>query len=270
MRFIALLTALLALAPVAAAETSAWTMLEKGITAFNAKKYDRAGALFEAALRRDNKCFDASFYLGQVHEKKGKDKKAVAEYGRVPKEHSLYPLAQSRLGQLHLKRGEKKEALACLKTSVEMRGNANLWMQVAGLQIELQKFEDAEKSLEAASKLVKGDFRLIETYGRLYVESKKYGKALDQYNQLAKRFKDDYTVHNMRGLCLMELGREDEAARAFERVLALYAYHKGAMRNLIRLWEDKPAREADVEELVTTLERLEKYPPKIKRVKRRS
>ena len=64
---------------------------------------------------------------------------------------------------------------------------------------------DAAKSLDAADKLTKGDFRVVEMRGRLYVEMNQYGKALDQYNKLIEKFSDDYTLHNMRGLCLMEL-----------------------------------------------------------------
>jgi tetratricopeptide (TPR) repeat protein len=265
-----LTVALLLLAIPAAAEESAWTLLDKGVKAFGKKDYTRAQAYLKAAQLKDTKCYDASYYLGQIHARRGKFEKAAKELTAVPKEHSLFPLAQSRLGQIHLKRGKKEEALKCLLASVELRASANMWMQVADVQIDLKKLKDAAKSLDAADKLTKGDFRVVEMRGRLYIEMKQYGKALDQYNKLIEKFRDDYTLHNMRGLCLMELERNDEASRSFERVLKLYPYHKGSMRNLIRLWDGNAAKAARVAELEETLERLEKYPPNIRKVKRRA
>ena len=41
------------------------------------------------------------------------------------------------------------------------------------------------------------------------------------------------------------------------------------MRNLIRLWDGHAAKAARVAELEETLDRLEKYPPNIRKVKRR-
>ena len=209
---------LMALAP-AVADESAWPLLDQGVKAFGKKDYVRAQAYFEAAQLKDAKCYDAAYYLGQILADKGKLSLAAVELRKVPKEHSLYPLAQGRLGQVHLKRGKKQEALTCLLASVEARASANMWLQVASVQIDLKKLKDAEKSLDAADKLTKGDFRVLELRGRLFVEMKKFGKALDCYDKLLAKFADDYTLHNMRGLCLMELDRDEDAARAFERVL---------------------------------------------------
>jgi len=262
------LLATLLLALPATADESAWTLLDKGVKAFKKKDWVRAEAYFRAAQNKDGKCYDASYYLGQLHAQRGKFDKAAAELNAVPEEHSLYPLAQAKLGQLLLKQGKKKEALACLLASVKLRESSNMWLQVANVQIDLKKYKEAGESLDAADKLSSGDFRIVEMRGRLCVETKKFEEALAQYDKLVERFRDDYTLHNMRGLCLMELDRGEPAARAFERVLKLYPYHKGAMRNLIRLWEGDAVQAARVEELREALERIEKYPPNIRKVKR--
>ncbi|MHC4939885.1 MAG: tetratricopeptide repeat protein [Planctomycetota bacterium] len=265
---IASLALLLIALPVVAEET-ARTLLDKGVKAFARKDYARAQAYLEAARNKDAKCHDASYYLGQIHAAKGKLYRAAKELARVPKEHPLFPLAQGRLGQIHLKRGKKEAALKCMLASAELRASANMWMQVADVQMQLKKFKDAARSLDAADRMAKGDFRVVEMRGRLFVETKQYRKALDCYDKMLEKFRDDYTLHNMRGLCLRELDRNEEAARAFERVLKLYPYHKGSMRNLIRLWEGDASKAARVAELEKKLERIEKYPPNIRKVKRR-
>ena len=250
---IASLALLLIALPVVAEET-ARTLLDKGVKAFARKDYARAQAYLEAARHKDAKCHDASYYLGQIHAAKGKLYRAAKELARVPKEHPLFPLAQGRLGQIHLKRGKREAALKCMLASAE---------------IQLKKFKDAARSLDAADRMTKGDFRVVEMRGRLFVETKQYRKALDCYDKMLEKFRDDYTLHNMRGLCLRALDRNEEAARAFERVLKLYPYHKGSMRNLIRLWEGDASKAARVAELEKKLERIEKYPPNIRKVKRR-
>lgn len=260
---------LLLLAPLPAlADESAWHLLEQGVKAIQAKDLVRAQALLEAAQRKDAACHDAAYYLGRIHAEKGRLREAAAELKTVPKEHSLFPLAQAELGQVLLKQGKKKEALACLLTSARMRASANMWIQVASVQIDLALLKEASASLDEAEKLVKGDYRLVEMRGRLYVEMKKYPEALAQYDKLVEKFVEDYTLHNMRALCLLEMHRPDAAARAFEKVLQLYPYHQGALRGLIGLWEDDSSKAARVAELRAKLERIEKNPPTVRKVKR--
>jgi len=258
----------LLLALPAVADENAWALLDKGVKAFQARDFDRAQICFEAARRKDGKCLDAAYYLGRIHARRGAFDEAAAALQSVPKGHSLFPLAQAELGQVLLRQGRKKEALACLLASVRDRASVNMWIQVADVQIELGQFKEAGDSLDAAAKLVRGDFRLVEMRGRLYVEMKKYPEALAQYDLLVAKFRDDPTLHNMRALCLMEMDRTDAAADAFERVLRLDPCHKGALRNLIRLWDGNAAKAARVEELRARVERLEKSPPTIRRMER--
>jgi tetratricopeptide (TPR) repeat protein len=255
--------ALLALAPLAMAEDSAWSMLKKGRSHFKKGDYKRAQACFESAVRRDARCSDAHYYLGRIHETRKDRAAAKKEYLAVKDDAPTYSLAQDRLGYVNLATGDKKEAAKHFELSAKARSTPSAWMTLANVQIDLKEYKKAEASLDKAGELSKGDFHLAELRARLYVETDREEKALDVYRTICEKFPNDSTPRFMAGVCLLQLGREKEAADAWVTVLEKDPYHRSSLQRLVDLWKNDSSRAAQVAEYEKRLEALRKNPPKV-------
>ena len=153
-----------------------------------------------------------------------------------------------------------------LAAAVEARPTLNGWLQLGAVQMDLKQYKEAEASLEAGAKMTKRNFRLTELRARLYIETERWDKAADKYEEIAKKFPRDGTPRYLRGLCFMQLERGGEAAASFQEVLEKDPFHKGAIRNLIKLWKDDPSHRGDVSDLEKRLEMIKKKPPRVRRV----
>jgi len=255
--------ALLAFAPFALAEDSAWSMLKKGRKHFQSGDYKRAQTCFESAVQRDARCQDAYYYLGRIHETRKDRKAAKAAYEAVKEDAPTYSLAQDRLGHVALASGEKKEAVKHFELAAKARSTPAAWMTLATVQMELKEFKLAEESLDKAAELSKGDFHLAELRARLYIETDREEKALEVYRTIIKRFPNDSTPRFMSGVCLLELGRKKEAAEAWVGVLEKDPYHRSSLQRLVELWQGESSRRAEVAEYEKRLEALRRNPPKV-------
>ncbi len=251
----------LATASLATAEESAWTLLEKGIEEYQKGRPQRAEQILDAAVRMDVRCEDAWYYLGRIREDKGDTREAVAAYKKITAEYPTYSLAAERLGEIALKAGDKEAALEHFKVHAEARPTANALMQLASVQIELKKYEDAEACLKKAAELSKGNLDVTDLFGRLYIEAGRNEDALAAYSEIVEKIPTDTTARYMRALCLQRLERVDEAVAEMEQVLARDPYHGMTLKTLIEIYKDDSAHAAKVKDYRLRLERLAKSKP---------
>lgn len=245
------------------ADSGAWSHLKKGIAAFQKGDYTRAAKYLEAAEKAEPRCFDAAYFRGRIHAKAGQSSAAAAAFRRVPKGHSYFALAQDELGSLLLRYGKKEEALKCLRASAEARPAPSVLKQVVRVELDLQQYKQAEKSIAEASRLAKGDFEVLELRARLFEETDRLAAAVAQYDKLIAKFAGDFRLHYRRGVCLVSLKRKTAAERALQRTLDLNPIHRPAMVALVGLWLDDYARADDVRVLREKIEKLRTSPPKV-------
>jgi tetratricopeptide (TPR) repeat protein len=250
---------------VRAEEPNAWDLLESGIAAHQRGDSRRAQEAFEAALAKDPRCEDCHYYLGILGAKAGDTKRAIACFQKVSDQYPTYALAQGELGLLALQLKDVESAATYFENSAKARASADSWMQLATVQMDLKRFEAAEASLGEADKLTKQNYRLIEMWARLYLESKRPGMAVERYTQLVEKFPRDPIPLHLRGLCYLEMERTDEAVADLRAVLAMDPFHVGSIHRLRALWKDDPSKERELADLDRRLEQLKKNPPKVRR-----
>lgn len=241
-----------------AGDESAWTLFDKGLKEFNKGRFDSAERIFEAAARMDARCEDAFYYLGRIKERKGKTQEALANYKRVSDKVPTYSLAAERLGHLALRTGDKEAAVKYFAIYAEARPSANAWMQLASVQLDMRKFEDAEAALKKASEVSSGNLDLTDMYGRLYMETSRFPEALDAYTQIVKKIPMDNTARYLRGVCLQRLEREDEAVQEWETILKRDPYHGLALKALLAVYGSDPSMADRVRDFKVRLQRLAK------------
>ncbi|MHC4222373.1 MAG: tetratricopeptide repeat protein [Planctomycetota bacterium] len=244
----------------------AWPRYEEGIRALRDGDIKTAQQRFESALVADPNFCDAHYRLGQICERRRDVRGAVARYKKVEKKWPTYPLAQERLGQIAIKLGDKKAAEHCFKEVVDARPNLDAWLQYASVLLDLKKYKEAEAALDEAKKRAPNDLRLLDQYGRLYLETDRFPQALVVYTTIAEKMPRDATAHYMKALCLKELGREADSVEVFEKVLDIDPFHKGTILRLIATYQDDPRKDARVADLERRLEMIKKRPAPVRRV----
>jgi tetratricopeptide (TPR) repeat protein len=252
---------LIAASGLATAEESAWTLLQKGVEEFGKGRPQRAEQILDAAVRMDARCQDAWYYLGRIREDRGETREAVEAYKKIAAEYPTFSLAAERLGSIALRAGDKEGALEHFKAHAAARPSANALMQLASVQIDLKKFEDAEASLKRAAELSKGDLDVTELFGRLYIESGRNEDALAAYTEIVEKIPADTTARFMRAVCLQRLERTDEAVAEMEQVLVKDPYHGLTLKALVEAYKGDPSQAARVREYRSRLERLAKSKP---------
>jgi tetratricopeptide (TPR) repeat protein len=252
---------LLSAAGFAAAEESAWTLLEKGIDEYTKGRPQRAEQILDAAVRMDARCEDAWYYLGRIREDKGDTREAIVAYKKITADFPTYSLAAERLGELALSAGDMEAALEHFKVHAEARPTGNALMQLASVQIGLKKYEDAEVSLKKAAELSKGNLDVTELFGRLYIEAGRNEEALAAYSEIVEKIPADTTARFMRALCLQRLERTDDAVAEMEQILVRDPYHGMTLKTLIQIHGDSSAHAAKVRDYKGRLERLAKSKP---------
>ncbi len=264
--FAALVASLLAVAAPARADESAWTLLKKGIDAYQRKDLRAAQAYLEASVRMDPACEDSYFYLGTIAEAAGDPRTALVHYGKVGEKAPTYSLGRARLGHIAYAAGDKKTAAVHFAASAEARPSADAWMQLATTQIDLKAYPEAETSLQKADEFTKDNPVLAEMWGRLFLETSRFAKALERYAALSKQFPRDAALRFMKGACLGELKRTPEAVAEYEAVLSMDPFHEHAIRRLLRAWADDSAKAAQCAQLEERLVAIRKNPPKVRPV----
>ncbi len=256
--------ALFLVSGLAEAEESAWTLLKKGLKLYRHKRYNDAEHCFRAAADMDSRCGDAHYYLGVLAERKGASKEAKKHYARIQKESSVHSLAAERVGMMALKAGDLKTAEEKLAIVCKDRPSAGAWMQLAAIQLDAEKYKEAEKSLAAGEKLSKDNLDLVELKGRLFMETDRPKDAVVAYSRILKVISVDNNARYLRGTAYLELDRSVDARADFDEVLKRDPWHAGTLRALIRMYKDDPTMSARVKEYRKRLAILKKHPPKVR------
>jgi len=264
-KFVTIAVLAAAFSSIANAE-SAWTMLEKGIRQLEKKRYDRAEAYFHAAVRMDSRCVDANYYLGVIYQKKGSHKVAEQLFNKVTKDAPTFHLACGRIGHIAMKKGDLKTAEEKFTVLADKQPTSQSWMQVAAVQLSRERYKEAEASLTTASKFSKGNLDIVELKARLFMETKRFDEALDCYTEILSKIPIDSTARYLRGVCLKELNREDEARKEWETVIEKDPWNRRTLEALVEMYKDDPSREKTVLVYSKRIEILKKNPPRVRRV----
>jgi Flp pilus assembly protein TadD len=101
---------------------------------------------------------------------------------------------------------------------------------------EMGRFEDAEKSFERALELVPRDEEyvydygeVLETMGILRREKKIFEKAILAFSKVTDINPNNASAWNHLGVCIKEIGHDEEARQAFERAQGIIRMNKDRM-----------------------------------------
>jgi Flp pilus assembly protein TadD len=185
--------------------------------------------LFRSAVRVVPDNAKAHYLLGlALLEKKTQDgrERALAEFQTAIALYPDYPSDNAgfniNLGAVLFELGRAEEALKILKRAMEVSPRWSDTHRSLGLvYAKLGRHDEAERTWREGLALTPEDPDLRSMLSRLLLEQGRYGEALAEAEVALKQSPDVLPAFYTRTLALEALGRMDEAAAGYERVLAL-------------------------------------------------
>lgn len=152
-----------------------WAASQFGYFLLRAGRLDEAGSMFEESLRRNEKCANAWFGLGEVSEKRDNIRMALKSYDRAMFYNPSDIQAFLRSADLRVRKGDRGGAIALLKRAVKLDpGRGDIYLRLGRLLSENGKWKEAEKAFEQAREkgapLAECDRELALIYARLAEE----------------------------------------------------------------------------------------------------
>lgn len=191
-----------------------------------------------SAARREQKDDEAVAYLKQIAELAPRDRYLRWELGGIFYDQEDWEAALEQY----------EEAARLAGRNVQERARA--WMEVAGLQEKLGRYDEAISTYDEILSLTKDSNwmnkeareRLVDVYrtaGRLEA-------LLERLDKRLKRRKRDAWALSLKGRLLVEMGREEEALPVYERYVSLHKKDVAVFGDYIRVLKSLGKHEAVV------------------------
>ena len=168
--------------------------------------------------------------MGQIHEQKEEDDKALAEYRRAAELEPTLPGIHYEIGHLLFKDGDHEKALAAFAEELRIdprHPEANA--ETGFILVEEQRPEDAAVYLEKALTLDPSLMVAHKELGQAYYQEQNYTKAIPEL-KLALADDPEGTAHYQLGLTYKAMGRAEDAKREFDASRHIKAEHEARIK----------------------------------------
>jgi len=167
--------------------------------------------------------------------KSGRLGDAEAGYRRVLADHPLEAEPNYLLGSIFMVTDRPHESLEALRTCLQANANhVPALNAIGGVYARLEQHDDAIGSFERAANIQGDDPKIWFNLGLACVEIHRYGRAVEAFEETLKLDGSKWEALNGYGLCLLELGRVQEAISALLRCIAKAPALESAHANLVR------------------------------------
>jgi len=139
--------------------------------------------------------------------------------------------------RLYYREGNYEEAIRCFDRAIEIDPNlAYVWNDRGLCLKEMGKFDDAQKSFERALELspreeefVYDYGEILETIGIMRRETKIFEKAILAFELVTDINPNNANAWNHLGVCIKEIGHDEESRQAFERAQGIIRMNKNRL-----------------------------------------
>ncbi len=176
----------------------------------------------------------APLFLARLLEGQGRDAEAIEYLQRAIDDYRITPRQAWLLGRLHMKLEDLEAAQVALETAIELSPAFNLARNDLAYVLAVQG-RDLDRALDlarAAREALPDNAPMADTLGFVYLQRDLHRAALTEFDAaiaLAEADGKEYAdFYYHRGLVLEKLERPREAARAFDRALAISPDHLAA------------------------------------------
>jgi len=175
----------------------------------------------------------AHFRAGKVSFAQGQMSEAFSHFSRASQMVPNWDLPYLELAILHpLWDNDKQAEMQALENAMKINPmNPRSHLMLGSVLIQLEKYEEAEKSLRKALELKKEYQEANLRLANLYKRQKLYDKAARQYNILLSNQKGNAFLHSILAHLYEELGAYDKAEKQLRHLIAFqpnagWVFHK--------------------------------------------
>lgn len=183
------------------------TLLDLGCLLTDMHRVQEAGEKFRRVLEIEPDNAEAHFRLGELAEKSGTEGEAIAQYDIVMRLDASFPGVRRRMAALMLARGQEEDlALA-------------------------RRLAEEEFAVAREEGLV-GEFRDIEAFGCLLLDTKLVKEAVVTFRSLAQRCPEESRAWHLLSVACLESHAMDEGMEHARRAVRMEPTLVAAMHNL--------------------------------------
>ncbi|MBD3180415.1 MAG: tetratricopeptide repeat protein, partial [Candidatus Latescibacteria bacterium] len=199
-----------------------------------------AEGLYREVLKTDRGNRDALHLLGVIMMTRGDYERAVDYMERAIRsgEHTIF---YSNLATAYLRKGEREKAESGYRRALELHpDNINAINGLANILGSREEMKSAVILLRDALERNGEVSILLVTLGNIYSRMRRYADSLECFDRsLAAGTRLEVPVHLSRGRLLRRMGRSEEAAESYRRVLELEPENRSAAYQLARILHDE-------------------------------
>jgi tetratricopeptide (TPR) repeat protein len=220
---------LLACCATVAAQSANWQQtFQEGTQAAQQGRFAEAEQDFRAVLHQAPSFAPAYLNLGLALQAEQKPDESIAALKHAVALDPKLRGAELFLGIAYYKTGDDSEAIRVLKSaSVRFPSDAKIWMWLGVSQLAAGKYDDAARSLDKAAALDPGDVDIMYHRARAHMLLSK-----DIYSQMYAKAPDSWRVHQVLAQSLEEQDKPEDAAREYQKAIALAPQEPGLHESL--------------------------------------
>ncbi|HYL80016.1 MAG TPA: tetratricopeptide repeat protein, partial [Candidatus Acidoferrum sp.] len=178
--------------------------------------------------------------LGRLAKDNGQWDEAIEHFGTALTIYPAYAQTDvtlnSNLGISLIEKGLLAEGIEALERAVRLDPGWSLLHYNLGFAYSKQgRDQEAEASYRQALSLNDEDPRAYTGLGYLYLKEQRFQEALTAAETALKRNEEHLEAHYVRARALQALGQLDQAAEAFQRILAVDPAREGIRREVDEL-----------------------------------
>ena len=239
--------------------------LISGINHHRAGEIQEAQACYEAAIKNDEKNFEAWHMLGVIAAQKDQPTQAIKLIIHSLALQSENSKAYNNLGLIQASINQFEEAISSYDSAIAL--NPNYWEAFnnrGNAQQSLFKFEEAISSYDSAIALNPNYADAWYNKGTLFQSLKRYDDALDCYDQTKKLEPSFADCLNNAGDIYNELGLQEKSREFYEATLATQPSHLPAriglaLSSIPKIFTRHQSLQACRDELVIGLSNLHNW-----------
>jgi tetratricopeptide (TPR) repeat protein len=177
--------------------------------------------------------FDAMVRQAVELQQRGKAPLAELLWRQVLAADPAHAQANAMLGLILAGQGDTTAAIDMLVRALQSDAkNAATWFNLALLQQQTGRADEALASFESALALRPGDARILDQLGRALQRLDRHAEAVDRYAQILRAQPRNPELLNRMGMALYQDGRFAQATDAFRQALALAPEAAETLMNL--------------------------------------
>lgn len=213
-------------------------------------------AHYQAVLATDPTYVEAWINLGDLHGKNADADQALAAWRKALELDTESQLAARNIAITLRNLGREGDALSAYRHLAALSpGKAEHWIEAGNLAARLKRHGEAEESYRLATLLDAQSLPAQIGWARALRALKHDEKALPVFQRILDEAPQLIDVRNDMGLCLMSLGRRDEAIALFRSLVAADGSHRISLANLANALQGTGVA-ADVREAIGLYDRL--------------